>query len=82
MRAMSVNWCQWTTEAMKKKYLHEGDKRDLQREEELSGKLYEIELSTGVPISPMIRLRKQLEHRPFKTPFYINIMNEGVKLYF
>lgn len=60
--------------------LLEGDKRDLRREEELSGKLYEIELSTGVLISPMIMLRKQWENRPFKTPFYINVMNEGVRL--
>ena len=60
--------------------LLEGDKRNLQREEELSGKLYEIELSTGVLISPMIMLRKQWENRPFKTPFYINVMNEGVRL--
>ena len=60
--------------------LLEGDKRDFLREEMLSGKLYEIELSTGVLISPMIMLRKQWENRPFKTPFYINVMNEGVRL--
>ena len=60
--------------------LLEGDKRNLQREEELSGKLYEIELATGILISPMIMLRKQWENRPFKTPFYINVMTEGVRL--
>ena len=60
--------------------LLDGDKRDLQRENNLSGELYEIELSTGVLISPMIMLRKQWENRPFKTPFYINVMNEGISL--
>ena len=60
--------------------LLEGDKRNLRREEELSGALYDLELNTGVLISPMIILRKQWENRPFKTPFYINVMNEGIRL--
>ncbi len=60
--------------------LLEGDKRDFRREEELSGALYDLELNTGVLISPMIILRKQWENRPFKTPFYINVMNEGIRL--
>lgn len=60
--------------------LLEGDKRDLHRESEMSGALYEVELSSGVLISPMIMLRSQWENRPFKTPFYINVMNEGVTL--
>ena len=60
--------------------LLEGDKRDLHRESEVSGALYEVELATGVLVSPMIMLRSQWENRPFKTPFYINVMNEGVAL--
>jgi predicted nucleotidyltransferase len=60
--------------------LLEGEERNLRREEELSGALYDLELNTGVLISPMIMLRKQWENRPFKTPFYVNIMNEGIKL--
>ena len=60
--------------------LLDGDKRDLKREDEISGALYEIELNHGVIISPMIMLKKQWENRPFKTPFYINITNEGIKL--
>ena len=60
--------------------LLEGDKRDLKRESLISGALYDLELSTGVLISPMIMLRKQWENRPFKTPFYINVMNEGIML--
>lgn len=60
--------------------LLEGDQRDLHRESELSGALYDIELSSGVLISPMIMLRKQWDNRPFKTPFYVNVMNEGIRL--
>lgn len=60
--------------------LLEGDKRDFRKEEEISGALYDVELSTGVLISPMIILRKQWENRPFKTPFYVNVMNEGIRL--
>lgn len=60
--------------------LLDGDKRDLRKEDEISGALYDLELNTGVLISPMIMLRKQWENRPFKTPFYINVLNEGITL--
>ncbi len=60
--------------------LLDGDRRNLQKEAEISGALYDLELKTGVLISPMIMLRKLWENRPFKTPFYINVMNEGVAL--
>jgi predicted nucleotidyltransferase len=60
--------------------LLEGDHSDLRREDEMSGALYEVELATGVVVSPMIMLRSQWENRPFKTPFYINVLNEGVKI--
>ena len=60
--------------------LLEGDKRDLQRESEMSGALYDVELATGVLVSPMIMLRSQWENCPFKTPFYINVVNEGILL--
>ena len=60
--------------------LLDGDRRDLKHEDELAGELYEIELATGVLVSPMIMLRKQWENRPFKTPFYVNVMNEGIRI--
>lgn len=56
------------------------EKRNLKFEDEVAGVLYSLELSTGIPISPMIMPRKQWENRPFKTPFYINVMNEGIRL--
>ena len=42
--------------------------------------LYDLELDTGISISPLIFSRKQWENRPIKTPFYINIINEGIEL--
>ena len=60
--------------------LLEGEQRDFALEDAISGALYELELETGVLISPMILLRKAWENRPFKTPFYINVMNEGIRL--
>lgn len=60
--------------------LLEGDHMDLQREMKMTGPLYEIEWKTGVPVSPTVMLRKQWDNRPFKTPFYVNVVNEGIKL--
>jgi predicted nucleotidyltransferase len=44
--------------------------------------LYELELQNNcsISISPLVYTRKQWYNRPFRTPFYINVMNEGVKL--
>ena len=44
--------------------------------------LYDLESAFNyqVDISPLIYSRKQWYERPFRTPFYINVMNEGVKL--
>ena len=40
--------------------------------------LYEVEVETGVIISPMVMLRHVWER--FTTPFSINVMKEGVVL--
>ena len=60
--------------------LLDGDKMSLQREMEITGPLNEIEWQTGVLVSPTVMLRKQWENMPFKTPFYINVMNEGIRI--
>lgn len=60
--------------------LVDGEKMTLAQEEEITLPLYELELKTGVTISPMVMLKKLWENRPFKTPFYINVMNEGIIL--
>lgn len=42
--------------------------------------LYDLELLENVTISPLVYTKQQWENRPFQTPFYINVMNEGVRI--
>lgn len=60
--------------------LLDGDTLPLAREETVTLPLYELELKTGVCINPIVMLKKQWRNRPFKTPFYVNVVNEGVLL--
>lgn len=60
--------------------LIDSEKMTLAQEEEITLPLYELELKTGVSISPLVMLKKLWENRPFKTPFYVNVMNEGIVL--
>ena len=60
--------------------LIDGDKLTFEKEGKYTMPLYEIEWSTGVPVSPTVMLRKNWEHRPMVTPFYINVCNEGIVL--
>ena len=46
--------------------LVEGDKMTLAKEEAITLPLYELELKTGVSISPIVVLKKFWENRPFK----------------
>jgi len=49
-------------------------------EKEIIGQLSDLSLNTGVIISSIILPKSKWENRPFKTPFYINVMNEGIVL--
>jgi predicted nucleotidyltransferase len=60
--------------------LIDGDKLTLTQEDAITTPLYELELRTGVTISPIVMLKKQWENRPMITPFYLNVMREGIKL--
>lgn len=60
--------------------LMDGDKLSLEREEAVTLPLYELELKTGIAINPIVMLKKLWDNRPFKTPFYVNVVNEGVVL--
>ncbi|GHV50711.1 hypothetical protein FACS1894181_11600 [Bacteroidia bacterium] len=48
----------------------------------ITNPLYELELQgdCSVNISPLVYTHHQWYNRPFRTPFFINVMNEGVKL--
>lgn len=60
--------------------LLDGEELTLEREEAVTFPLYNLELATGIEISPIVMLKKQWENRPFKTPFYVNVINEGIVL--
>ena len=60
--------------------LVDGDRLTLTQEDAITMPLYELELQTGVAISPLVMLKKQWANRPMTTPFYLNVMREGIKL--
>ena len=60
--------------------LVDGDKLTLSQEDAITTPLYELELQTGVAISPIVMLKKQWANRPMITPFYLNILKEGIRL--
>lgn len=60
--------------------LVDGDTLTLEREEAVTTPLFLLEIKTGILISPIVMLKSAWENRPFKTPFYVNVMNEGVEL--
>ncbi|MBP5367882.1 MAG: nucleotidyltransferase domain-containing protein [Bacteroidales bacterium] len=42
--------------------------------------LYDIELESGVIISTLIMPKKEWEQRPYPTPFYNNVMKDGITI--
>lgn len=48
--------------------LLDGEKMTLKDEESITLPLYELELKTGVSISPIVTLKKLWENRPFTPP--------------
>ena len=60
--------------------LVDGKTLTVKDEERIIAPLYDIEIETGVQISARILLKKIWENRPFKTPFYVNVVNEGILL--
>ena len=57
-----------------------GDKLSFDRESVICGDLLLLEGQTGISISPKIYLKKNWENRPILTPFYMNVMQEGIGL--
>jgi len=55
-------------------------KISVEEEKEIIGRLSDLSLETGVIISSIILPKTKWENRPFKTPFYLNVMNEGIVL--
>ena len=53
-------------------------KKFVNRKLDISGLLYDLSLSLGVEISPLILIPRVFYAR--KTPFTINVINEGIEL--
>ena len=56
------------------------DKVTYQEKLSITYPLYDLELDNQVSISPLIYTKKEWNNRPFSTPFYVNVMNEGRRL--
>lgn len=56
--------------------LVDGDKLTLAQEDAVTLPLYELELQTGVAISPIVMLKKQWENRTVIIQFYLNVKKE------
>ena len=50
----------------------------VRRRSEISGRLYELSLSSEVEISSLILPRRVWESR--RTPFTVNVLNDGIRL--
>ena len=60
--------------------LVDGNTLSVKEEDRIIAPLYDIEIETGVQINARVLLKKAWDNRPFRTPFYINVMNEGIVL--
>lgn len=58
--------------------LLDADNDFVEREGNVTYELFQLGLKNGVEINPVVFRRSHWENRPFKTPFYCNVMNEGV----
>ena len=56
------------------------EKISLQDRREITYPLYDVELETGIIISPKVFSKKQWESLSSITPFYHNVMKEGIVL--
>jgi len=54
------------------------DTLTLQEQQDITFPLYDVEVEKGVLINPLVVLRKQWETLHSITPFYKNVMREGV----
>ncbi len=60
--------------------LVDGNTLSVKDEENIIAPLYDIELKSGVSISPRVMLKKHWYNRPFDTPFYLNVTRDGIIL--
>lgn len=47
---------------------------------DITGPVYDLQIKYMIDIQLIVRTRRQWFERPFRTPFYVNVMNEGVRI--
>ena len=60
--------------------LVDGNKLSVTEEDRIIAPLYDIEIETGVQINARVLLKKVWDNLPFRTPFHIHVMKEGIVL--
>ena len=60
--------------------LVDGNKLSVTEEDRINAPLYNIEIETGVQINACVLLKKAWDNLPYRTPFHINVMKEGIVL--
>lgn len=48
--------------------------------EKITDPLFDLLWYEGIEVSPMVYSKQEWENRQLKTPFYCNVMNQGIKL--
>lgn len=60
--------------------LEDVDNISYSRRMEILGPLYELSWKKGIEVSPILMTKKNWKNRPFITPFYLNVINDGIKI--
>lgn len=60
--------------------LEDSDTISYERRREITEPLYSLYYKQGIDVQPIVQTKKEWESRPFKTPFYCNIINDGILL--
>ena len=60
--------------------LVDGNKLSVKEEDRIIAPLYDIEIETGVQINARVLLKKVWDNLPFRTPFHVSVMKEGIVL--
>lgn len=60
--------------------LEDIDKITYARRKEITYPLYMLGYEENVDIQPLVKTKREWMERPFVTPFFINVTNDGVRL--
>ena len=58
--------------------LEDVDKISYSREKEITDPLFMLAYDEGIEVQPIVKTRHDWENRPCVTPFYMNVMTDGI----